>query len=100
MSGRRPVEGRGRRVSGVAPGWTGAVLAVLVRPALWPTAVRQALLLAPARWWRRRPYLPLPDRAYLAFRLETMYGAGAPAPAPGDVVAYLRWCRSCRRSLR
>jgi hypothetical protein len=83
-----------------AGAWTGAVVAVVVRPALWPTAVRQALVLAPSGWWRRRPYLPLPDRDFLAFRLETMYGAGAAAPEPDDLVAYLRWCRNSRRSVR
>ena len=74
--------------------------AVVVRPPLWPTAVRQAVLLAPPGWWRRSPFLPLPHREYLAFRLETMYGGAAPHPEPGDVVDYLRWCRSYRRSLR
>ena len=67
---------------------------------LWPTAVRQVVLLAPSGWWRRRPYLPLPDRAYLAFRLETMYGGAAPVPRAEDLVGYLRWCRGYRRSLR
>lgn len=83
-----------------AAAWAGAVLGVVVRPALWPTAVRQALLLAPPGWWRRRPFLPVPDRAYLAFRLETMYGGAAHRPTPGDVVEYLRWCRRYRRSVR
>lgn len=74
--------------------------AVLVRPWLWATAARQVMVLAPPRWWRRPPYLPLPDPAYLAFRLETMYGQRARPPQPGDVVAYLRWCRMHRRALR
>ena len=87
-------------MTGPARAWAGAILAVLVRPPLWPTAVRQLLLLAPPGWWRRRPHLPVPDAAYLAFRLETMYGAGAPAPRPGDLVDYLRWCRRSRRSVR
>ena len=87
-------------MTGSARAWAGAALAVLVRPALWPTALRQALVLAPSGWWRRPPYLPLPDRAYLAFRMETMYGAGAPVPEPGDLVRYLRWCRNSRRSVR
>ncbi|MGQ0520600.1 MAG: hypothetical protein ACT4PX_05545 [Actinomycetota bacterium] len=95
MTGARPAPPR------VAPGaWLAAAGAVAARPHLWPTAVRQAALLAPPGWWRRRPFLPLPDPGYLAFRLETMYGGEAPAPHAGDVVAYLRWCRSYRRSLR
>jgi hypothetical protein len=70
------------------------VLAVLRRPALWGTALRQLLALAPSGWWRRRPFLPVPDADYLAFRLQTMYGDPRHAPEPGDVVTYLHWCRS------
>ena len=82
----------------------GAVLAGLAavgrRPDLWCTAVRQARALAPSGWWRRPPFLPLPDRRYLAFRMETMYGDAGHRPAPADVVAYLDWCRSHRQALR
>lgn len=80
--------------------WLGPVAAVAARPWLWPTAARQAVVLAPAGWWRRRPFLPLPDPAYLAFRLETMYGGHAPRPVGRDVIGYLRWCRSYRRLAR
>ena len=78
----------------------GAAGAVLARPGLWPTAVRQVTALAGRGWWRRPPYLPLPDPAYLAFRQQTMYGDPACAPSPADVVAYLSWCRGHRRLAR
>ena len=77
----------------------GVARALLVRPWLWPTAVRQALALARPDWWRRRPYLPTTDPEYLAFRMETMYGDRRRSPEPADVVAYLRWCRMHRRGL-
>jgi hypothetical protein len=70
-----------------------AVAAVAARPGLWPTALREARRLAPAGWWRRPPFLPLPDRAYLRFRLETQYGSADHRPVPADVVSYLEWCR-------
>jgi hypothetical protein len=72
--------------------WASAVVLVLVRPSLWPTALAQAHRLARPRWWTRPPYLPLPDREYLRFRFETQYG-GAGRPVPRDLVAYLEWCR-------
>ena len=75
-----------------------AVLAVAVRPRLWPTAVRQVFVLAAPGWWRRRPFLPLPDPGYLRFRLQTAYGDPDRAPDPKDVVAYLRWCRDVAAS--
>ena len=68
-------------------------MAVALRPALWGIAMRQARLLARPGWWRRRPFLPLPDAAYLRFRMLTAYGDPARTPVPADVVAYLRWCR-------
>jgi hypothetical protein len=71
-----------------------AVLAVLVRPVLWSVAVRQLFVLAPRGWWRRSPFLPVPDRAYLRFRLQTAYGDPARAPEPADLVTYLHWCRA------
>jgi hypothetical protein len=73
-----------------------AALAVARRPRLWP----EALTLVPPRWWRRRPYLPVPDRRYLAFRMETQYGRADAAADPADVVAYLEWCRTMRRLSR
>ena len=69
------------------------LLAVAARPDLWPVAVRQAARFARPRWWRRAPFLPVPDAGYLRFRLETAYGE-AIAPKPADLVAYLEWCRS------
>jgi hypothetical protein len=70
-----------------------AAAAVARRPGLWGTAVRQSLRLAPNGWWRRPPFLPLPDRRYLEFRLSTQYGSSGHEPEPGDVVDYLAWCR-------
>jgi hypothetical protein len=73
---------------------------VVARPRLWPTAARQVGRLARPGWWRRPPFLPVPDRAYLRFRLVTAYGGdGRRPPDPGDVLAYLRWCRAWHREL-
>jgi hypothetical protein len=72
--------------------WRSA-FAVVARPRLWGVAVRQAFRLAPRRWWRHSPYLPVPDREYLRFRVQTQYGTGERSPEPADVVAYLDWCR-------
>jgi hypothetical protein len=77
-----------------------AVLAVMQRPSLWCTAVRQAFRLAPNGWWRRAPFIPLPDRRYLLFRLETQYGEAVHSTEPRDLVTYLAWCRSYQRDLR
>lgn len=75
-------------------GWARATLALLAHPELWSTAVRQISVLATTGWWRRAPYLPLPDRAYLRFRMQTAYGDPDRHPEPHDVITYLHWCRA------
>lgn len=70
-----------------------AAMAVLRHPAIWITAVVQLFRLAPRGWWKRRPFLPVPDRDYLRFRLQTQYGDPEREPEPADVVSYLEWCR-------
>ena len=76
-----------------SPRWWLSVARLLVRhPSLWATAVVQTLRLAAPGWWRRSPFLPLPDPAYLRFRLETQYGSDQD-PVAADVITYLHWCR-------
>jgi len=70
-----------------------AALAVARRPSLWGVAAHQVVVLAVPGWWRRRPFLPLPDPAYLRFRFLTAYGDPDHDPEPADVVSYLHWCR-------
>jgi hypothetical protein len=81
--------------------WFQTFLAVLRRPALWWTTFRQILRVARGRWWSRPPFLPVPDRRYLRFRLETAYGtsrATAGTRSAADVVRYLEWCRASERA--
>lgn len=73
--------------------WLAATWAVLRRPHLWITAVRQALRLARPGWWRRAPFLPLPDAGYMEFRFVTNYGADG-EPTVDDLITYLEWCRA------
>jgi hypothetical protein len=71
-------------------------LRVAVTPSLWGIALRQLAATSPPGWWRRAPFTPRPDRAYMRFRAETAYGPGA-RPGPDDLAAYLRWCRDAGR---
>lgn len=75
-----------------------AAAAVVVRPSLWWTALRQYRRAVPGRWWSRRPFLPVPAAEYVAFRLVTQYGTNDRAPEPLDVVNYLAWCRQWERT--
>lgn len=67
------------------------------RPRLWPTAFRLARAAAPRRWWRRAPFLPLPDRDYLGFRQLTHTGDATAAASAEEFLAYLEWCAQMRR---
>jgi hypothetical protein len=71
----------------------GVVLAVARRPHLWATALRVVRRTAKPRWWAARPFLPVPDPAYRAFRRETQYGDDCHREVPADVINYLAWCR-------
>jgi hypothetical protein len=69
------------------------VATVARHPSLWPVAVRQWRRTVPSGWWRRAPFLPVPARDYLRFRLLTQYGDTETSASPADVVNYLAWCR-------
>ena len=84
--------------AGHRPSGAGAVaVAIARRPRLWPAAARQARALVPTGWWRRRPFLPVPDRAWLRFRMTTAYGdAGADLDVE-DLLTWLAWTDTVRR---
>lgn len=42
-------------------------------------------------WYRRFPFLPLPDRTYVRWRMYTAYGDESAVPAADDVVRYAQW---------
>jgi hypothetical protein len=42
-------------------------------------------------WYRRFPFLPLPAREYLRWRMYTAYGDAQVVPPADDVVRYARW---------
>ncbi|CAB4364315.1 MAG: hypothetical protein F2681_11260 [Actinobacteria bacterium] len=67
--------------------------AVLRRPQLWLTALRQWRRTTPSDWWKHRPFMPLPSAGYLKFRLVTQYGDSNARVEPADVLNYLAWCR-------
>jgi hypothetical protein len=44
-----------------------------------------------AGWWRRPPFLPLPDPRYWEFRMTTAYGTASADPSPKSLVEAARW---------
>jgi hypothetical protein len=44
-------------------------------------------------WWRKAPFLPVPDGPYLRWRMYTAYGDEAAVPPLEDVIRFARWRR-------
>lgn len=42
-------------------------------------------------WYRRFPFLPLPDREYVRWRMDTAYGSPDAIPPARDIERYARW---------
>jgi hypothetical protein len=48
-------------------------------------------------WYRQPPFLPLPPRDYIAWRLYTAYGSEDAVPPAADLARYLGWAAWLRR---
>jgi hypothetical protein len=42
-------------------------------------------------WYRRFPFLPLPDADYVKWRMHTAYGDHGIVPSAEDVIRYALW---------
>ncbi len=49
------------------------------------------------RWWTRAPFLPLPARDYVRWRMYTAYGDEGAVPPAEDVLRFARWRRELFR---
>jgi hypothetical protein len=65
----------------------------LVNPRLAIDLLRTAWSFRRRHWWHQAPWLPLPDRTYLRWRMYTAYGDEAAVPPPEDVIRFARWRR-------
>jgi hypothetical protein len=76
-------------------GWLGLVAGLAVRsmrsPSLVPALFSTAWRFRSRRWYAKPPFLPLPDRSYLRWRLYTAYGNPRAIPPAEDVERYARW---------
>lgn len=73
----------------------GARLAVraIVNPRLAIDLIRTAWAFRQREWWRKPPFLPLPDRTYLGWRMYTAYADENAVPPIEDVIRFARWRR-------
>lgn len=82
--------------------WLGLTAALTLRAATNPRVALDLLTLVWAMrrrdWHRTPPFLPLPPREYLAWRLYTAYGDERTVPPLEDVLRFARWRRHITRT--
>ncbi len=89
--------GRGRRASVPYRDWIRLALLLTARALINPRLALDLLRLTWAfrarHWYRHLPFLPIPPREYLAWRMYTAYGDEEAVPSVEDVVRFARWRR-------
>ena len=63
----------------------------LRRPSLSVDLLRVLWRFRSRHWYRHPPFLPLPARDYVRWRMHTAYGDHDAVPSADDVVRYARW---------
>jgi hypothetical protein len=63
----------------------------LRRPRLAAHLIRIAWRFRSTSWYRRFPFLPIPDSTYLRWRMYTAYGDYDAVPSVTDVERYAHW---------
>ena len=78
-------------------GWARLTFALVVRALVNPRLALDLLSLTWAfrarGWYRRAPFLPIPPREYVHWRMYTAYGDEEAVPPLGDVLRFARWRR-------
>jgi len=82
-------------------GWGTLVLTLVPRALLNPRLawdlLRTGWAFRRRSWWATPPFLPLPDRVYLRWRMYTAYGDEGAVPPAEDVIRFARWRRGVMR---
>lgn len=78
-----------------AGAWSRLALTLAARsvrhPSLAVALVRTLWRFRRRAWYRRFPFLPLPSRPYLRWRMHTAYGDHEAVPPAEDVERFARW---------
>jgi hypothetical protein len=66
------------------------------RPRVIPALIGAAWAFRDRRWYRHAPFLPLPPKSYLRWRMETAFGDPDAVPELDDLERYLMWTSRMR----
>jgi hypothetical protein len=75
------------------------VALALRRPTLIPALIGMAWAFRARDWPRRAPFLPLPPRGYMRWRMDTAYGDPGAVPPPDELERFVRWAAALRRGM-
>ena len=82
--------------------WPSLAVSLTVHALTHPRAAADLLALAWSmrrrRWYLHPPFVPLPPRAYIAWRMYTAYGDERAVPPAADVLRFARWRRELFRA--
>lgn len=77
------------------PSWASVAMRLAWRGARHPgtgvALIRVAWRFRARGWYKRFPFLPLPDHKYVRWRMYTAYGDESAVPPADDVVRYAQW---------
>jgi hypothetical protein len=74
------------------------LFALLRKPSLWLTSIRQIFILAKSRWPLIPPFLPFPSNDFLEFRIITYQGESEKLPEVDVVITWLTWVADLEKS--
>lgn len=76
-------------------GWPGLFLTLTAKsvanPATGVALARVSWRFRRRGWYRRFPFLPVPDTTYLRWRMHTAYGRDDAVPPAADVIRFAHW---------
>ena len=66
----------------------------ILNPRLGLDLLKLAWAFRRRQWWARAPFLPVPDRTYLRWRMYTAYASEDAVPPADDIVRFAQWRRT------
>ena len=80
--------------------YVGLAKVAIRRPWILPAMLGAAWAFRSNKWYRSPPFLPLPSKAFMRWRMETAYGRNATAIPSRDLERYLRWGSDMRSRMK
>ena len=74
--------------------------AAIRRPSLIQGLLGTAWAFRSNGWYLRPPFLPIPPRGYMRWRMETAYGDAEAVPPLAEMERYIRWGSEMRKRMK